>query len=464
MNTAYKLFLAGMALTVGVANATDFHVKSAADLDRANKAVKPGDSVYFDKDVTGGRINPASSGKDGKYISYYGNGYTITKPATRVCVKLANKSYIRVSGLNCDGGVSGPKSSVLNWIALDDAHYNVIERGTFQNAKGWYGVLVDGGSSYNRFQDLYMQGVGEYCDRSQTAHECMSGDLFVFKDAAHNLLQNSTLKAGGHNLFGVYGSYNILRGLTLSNAWPANKKQGYRTGEISMNTRKVADAKGHNVLEDSVIANGGEPPNQFGVMVVKSEGVGQLIRNVVFANNGSNVAISSNERPPIIPVSRDGRIYKITVVGQSDLWARLQKGIAGYTFYNVAGDARVNHSVTGANTLAASKFLANLKLDKEYCPQAGSPLIDAGTLPTRTRTAGQGTVVPVQDVSFFTDGEGIVEDYKIQVGKQVAEIQQVNYQNETIEVTTNLKWNAGEGVGQPYAGLAPDIGACEYRQ
>jgi hypothetical protein len=295
------------------------------------------------------------------------------------------------------------------------------------------------------------------------SEDCQVGDLFVFKDASHNVLQSSTLKAAGHNLFGVYGSFNILRDLVLSNNW--NDKRGYRAGELMLNTRKVKDAEGHNTLEDSYVINGGQPPaGPKGDTTVKNEGVGQIIRDVVLAKNASSAAISSAIRAPIVPVSKNGRVYNITVLGHEKMWDQRSKSISGYRFLNVAGDAKVGHKMTGDNTLAASKFLADLKLDKNYCPQARSVLIDAGTTPTRTRSSGQGTIIPVEDAGYFTDGEGIRENYQIQVGKQVAEIQRVNYKNNTIEVLTSLKWAKGDGVSQPYAGKAPDVGACEYRQ
>jgi hypothetical protein len=96
--------------------------------------------------------------------------------------------------------------------------------------------------------------------------------------------------------------------------------------------------------------------------------------------------------------------------------------------------------------------------------QADSPLIDAGTFLTTTTSSGSGMVMSVEDASYFMDGYGIVEGDLIQLEgqTQTARITSVDYDNNIITVDTPLTWSSEQGVGLPYAGNRPDIGAYEF--
>jgi hypothetical protein len=95
--------------------------------------------------------------------------------------------------------------------------------------------------------------------------------------------------------------------------------------------------------------------------------------------------------------------------------------------------------------------------------QAGSPAIDQGVFLTTTSSPGTGTVISVQDASYFIDGFGIVEGDPIQLQgqTQVVRIVSVDYAGNRITVDASLTWTSGLGVALPYAGTKPDIGAFE---
>ena len=95
--------------------------------------------------------------------------------------------------------------------------------------------------------------------------------------------------------------------------------------------------------------------------------------------------------------------------------------------------------------------------------QATSPAIDQGGFLTTTSAAGAGTVIPVQDASYFIDGFGVVEGDPIQLQgqTQVVRIVAVDYATNRITVNASLTWSNGLGVGLPYTGAKPDIGAFE---
>jgi len=100
---------------------------------------------------------------------------------------------------------------------------------------------------------------------------------------------------------------------------------------------------------------------------------------------------------------------------------------------------------------------------KDFHLQANSPCKDAGTFLTTTTNSGTGTIIQVDDASYFSDGYGMVDGDLVQIGSNSpVRITDVNYDTNTIIVDTSISWGAGDGVGYPYSGSAPDIGAFEY--
>jgi MYXO-CTERM domain-containing protein len=83
---------------------------------------------------------------------------------------------------------------------------------------------------------------------------------------------------------------------------------------------------------------------------------------------------------------------------------------------------------------------------------------------TTTNGAGQGTEIPVADASYFSDGFGVVDGDRIQLEGETARLQivSIDYGQNLLTVDTDATWSDGQGVGLPYQGPAPDIGAFEY--
>jgi hypothetical protein len=111
--------------------------------------------------------------------------------------------------------------------------------------------------------------------------------------------------------------------------------------------------------------------------------------------------------------------------------------------------------------------------DDDLNLQPGSPAIDKGcplTLVAATDT-GSGTEVAVDDARFFQDGWAGVSPDWIAVGSvgTVAEIDSIDYENNTIQLVTSITRNAADPVwlyknssgNTVLYGLKPDIGAFE---
>ena len=99
---------------------------------------------------------------------------------------------------------------------------------------------------------------------------------------------------------------------------------------------------------------------------------------------------------------------------------------------------------------------------KDYTLSSDSPAIDAGGPWTKTVGSGKGTKVKVVVASLFFDGFQLTGGDTIYVGKNApVTVKHVDYKNNILTVSKSISWNDGEGVGLPYTGSAPDVGAFE---
>lgn len=117
-----------------------------------------------------------------------------------------------------------------------------------------------------------------------------------------------------------------------------------------------------------------------------------------------------------------------------------QKGLATWPAYQTLSGQDV-HSLTD---------------DPMFADTAGGDFL------TTTLGSGRGTIVPVVDARYFSDGMGVIDGDQIQVGtNQIARVLNVNRQTNEITVDRSINWDAGEGVTYPHQGVAPDMGALE---
>ena len=71
--------------------------------------------------------------------------------------------------------------------------------------------------------------------------------------------------------------------------------------------------------------------------------------------------------------------------------------------------------------------------------------------------------ITVHDTHYFTDGYGLVEGDRIQVGTSPPVLVTDVIRNaNTIIIDRKISWQDGNKVSYPYCGAGPDIGAIEY--
>ena len=96
-----------------------------------------------------------------------------------------------------------------------------------------------------------------------------------------------------------------------------------------------------------------------------------------------------------------------------------------------------------------------------YKLTAGSGCIDKGIALTKAASSGQGTVIPVVDAIWFTDGHGLVDQDAIVINSERFTIVGVDYGANTVTVDRELAWEADDQVFFEFQGEAPDLGAFE---
>jgi len=103
------------------------------------------------------------------------------------------------------------------------------------------------------------------------------------------------------------------------------------------------------------------------------------------------------------------------------------------------------------------------QVNNDYHLTATSPCVDAGSYLSFTRSAGSGTQIPVQDVTYFCDGFGMMAGDLIQLEGETttARITKLNRENHILTVDIGLSWRSGQGIHLAYYGSGPDIGAFE---
>ena len=132
-------------------------------------------------------------------------------------------------------------------------------------------------------------------------------------------------------------------------------------------------------------------------------------------------------------------------------WKAARTTWSGY----LASSRQDGHSST-ANPQFAAAGSGDFRL------AAGSPAIDTGAFLARTTSAGEGRTVGVDDVRYFSDGFGIAPGDLVQVGANPAvRVVAVDRPNNMLTVEKDIRWQSGDGVSYPFAGLLPDIGAYE---
>ncbi|MCS6803840.1 MAG: right-handed parallel beta-helix repeat-containing protein [Blastocatellia bacterium] len=487
---------------------------------QANALVQPGDTVIIQAGVYREPIAPVVSGTAQARITYRAaQGQTVIIEGVELLLNLIQRSYITVQGITFQNPTGA-------WGEIQNGSYNEIIGNTFigNGYTPYYaGLYLYNGSVYNRLINNEFRNWG---DRYAPGDEQAWGDAVrLSRGADCTLIEGNRFINGGHALLGIDTSYNVIRNNYFENAWHKGIDMVWRVnppwarGEefiarrnlIEYNTfvrcRIGADgAKGgagvqigsaetifrRNVLVENermgVIINGwADAPNPYGNRVYHNTFVDNgtdesnpHASGVMITNWGqSQVNISDNVLKNNIICRTNAQKHQLFFY----IFPDRQFGESFYRSYMVAGNVvnqrplmnvvsldglqRIGHYQQRYSQFVRDNLEAEpLFVDKaagNYRLRDGSPGIDAAVPLTWTKTGGNGTVVSVEDASYFTNGFGLVAGDQVKIGSNPpVEVVDVNIERDTLTFARAIRWSQGDPVylGE-FHGRAPDIGAFE---
>ena len=465
-------------------------------------AAVAGTAVFIREGTYTSTLEVQHSGTESSWVTftaYEDELVTITGESLAPGIELSGREYVLLDGLTVD--------QVRRWMYALDAHHNIVRNNTFSRA------LDPGGSSKTGlfFQEAtFNRIVGNTIEDS-------TQDNLALHACDHNVIEGNTIRTAAHTLWAINcGNFNIIRGNTFEN-------EIQKIGEIydcegsgfDHEITSYDDSK-HNLVEhnDFLLAvkyystsggNGIQYAGQEGIIrhnlfVDTNAGLGlqrysdeanfnthnRAYNNVFYNNQCGGSGLGSQGGGEFADNLFKNNIYAANRGCEDEGWAQIiYRELAGFEFAGNAiygdapGGAVIQELFEDAGTLAdyeasyPALFHGNLDLDPlfgdagslDFVLQANSPMIDAGEYLTTTDGAGAGTIMQVADARYFFDGFGIQDEVgdRLQLAGQAttARILSIDYESHTLTLDSSLTWDDGVGVGLPYEGSGPDLGAFE---
>jgi PKD repeat protein len=477
-------------------------------INKANRYLSAGDSVYIKAGTYTNGIAPVRSGTESQRISFraYGSDIVTITGGAYTGVDLDGVSYITVQGINF--------YKLPHFLYIENnAHHNIVAYCNFDDDNGqvdWRGSTIYYSSKYNWVHHCRFSNVGRYTSLDDTGVILEIGNE---DQTSYNLVEDNVFYHGGHHCVGIGGNHNVFRNNYLHNeGWWTSAAEGGPWGNRVFFSVGFDSNTERNLIEGNRIAFGGETaePDQIGgaggtmasrrniirknvfdhtliyaLRMVTYAGQGTCTDNKIYNNSFWHCGYSttgplkrnywSDDYTHAILFVYDGGGVQNNVVKNNIFYDNKNVGNptrpviktgGGLPTMQVVQNNWLEQGDPKFTTIAGtpdpmSEFQFDLRL------QASSPCIDVGgALTTITSASGSGTVFSVADAGYFMDGWGIpgVVGDQIQIlgTSRKAQITNVNYDTNTITVDVALTWTQGQGIVLAYVGSSPDLGAFEY--
>ncbi len=488
-------------------------------LGKANAALVAGDTaILLDGVYSSTRVQPKYSGTAGSPITYRAANsrmaeFTNTDPR----VVVSNRSYITIDGIKAHNGRRSVVGSYASHITINDCDFSFFNTGAFETNRFYH----SGG--YITFTNSHIQDGADAVHIREGSHHYIAGNTFIRDDHTnlvimgvtnsvvennffkndvekcmevfslrgafppnevicdYNVIQNNHFQTTTREGLQYAGNHSIIRRnvfdkckngmlFTAYFAEPGADPEGWfcannrfynntvykcRRAVATFTTTDMLPPNGQGRFEDNIVKNNilhGAPTSQSPALPLVSGGTypSYMYLNIIrfgidsspdrvmfFNNNITQTEITpeiiwdgAEELDPPLP-------YELTV---DEMEAVVPEYFAGNTVY----PADMVDPENGDFTLSPIS----------KCRDAGAPL-------TQTTSSGSGTVVPVEDALYFTDGYGLIDGDLIRVGDQLAQVVSVDYSANELTIDRSLSWASGTPVYTDYKGSAPDLGAFE---
>lgn len=475
----------------------------------ANK-MRAGDTVYVKAGTYNERVTLSHSGNASQGYIVFQN-YENDKPildgnglGNGDMITGSQISYVKIKGFHITNHIGAGIVFRGGGSHLEISN-NEISNQTHQRANG-HGIWITGqmwpGPVNHTYSDLIVDG--------NHLHDLDTGVNSAYNEAltlsfgierfqiTNNIIDNTNHI--GIDLIGDkyhFPKYGIIAHNTVQNTGSQHSETGiYLDGakHVVIESNKVFNVVGHGIVvsteqtnftTENIIVRWNETWDSTrnispgGTSFGSSERV-RVVHNVLYVSGnrtrggipprnlglykGNNIIIKNN-----ISVNRVGSLHTEHYIGTEfspTLDANCYFPASAFfqykgRFYNNF-DAFQSQSGQGANSIAEDPLFVNAA-SRDFHLQSNSPVIDAGQFLTQTTQAGQGMLITVRDVDYFSDGHQVTGGDWVQVGSnEPVQVVAVDYNSHTLTVNKVIEWQANEGVSYPYVGAAPDMGVYEY--
>ena len=340
-------------------------------------------------------------------------------------------------GIQTNQDFSLPTKSITNrgHIIRGNIIYNNAENGI--DLKGAANILIEGNIIYGNYSD----NDGFLGDNEHQRHGSPGGIHKGTNSGSNDIIIRYNIiydNFSGTNLFDGWKIYNNTiiannRDYTGSNSnYSPNAKPSF-TG-----IKNFSGAANRASIKNNIIGN-----HRIGELGINMNSRVDIDYNLYF-NNSQNTQL--------INYLGKGNWQKLTL----SQWKQLLSNKI-----NVAGNDR-NSLIADPGFMNVPTFPAGNPQKFNFKLSTNSVAIDAGGPLTKTTKSGNGRFVQVADAGYFYDGYGKTEGDLIRIGNNPAvRIYSINYNNNTIEVSSAISWQRNASVNLDFSGSAPDIGASE---
>lgn len=481
-------------------------------LAKANAEVKPGDAVILMDGMYNIPIKPVSSGKKGAPIVYKAASGEKPLFTGGLSIDLYRKSFVTVEGITA--------KNIGRFLYAEQSSHITISGCHFENAKGWESCRLKNMGNFFRFTNNLVKKGSDLLTIQGGNHHLIEGNTFDtashtalvlmgvhYSVVRNNRITNPTQKIMEvfttrrreypdpqrktehvlieNNVFEISGKSGRYAGIQYAGNKTILRRNIFRkcgTGWYCMAYPSEGDGpeaqyNQSNRFYNNVIYDCGMPAKRGhagpGIFFILHKGgdFGDqvLVNNIIFWNRlipskGTFWTLPGAAQTTQIYFSdlagpQHVRMFNNNIIcekpGEVVIWSsKMKKGFtlkqlevkfSNYAWNNMENDPQFVDADKGDFRLKQS-----------------SPCIDAGGPLSRTKAAGKGKMIEVEDALFFSDGFGIVEPDVIRVGNEKVKIVSVDYELNEITIDKDISWNKGASVTLDYNGEGPDIGAFEY--
>lgn len=484
--------LAAAEFYVDGTNGNDANSGAAASpwktIAKANQTLSPGDTVQIKAGTYNQAIAPVRSGTSTARITFRNFGQDgVTISDTTRGINLIGRSYITVEGIHF--------YNLDTFLWIENSSRNQIGYCSFdkmRNSGQWSGSRIWINSQYNRVYNCVFSKFGYFTSSDDIGAILDIGNENVGNDLSHyNVIENSTMFHAGHHVLGINSMRNVIRNNYFHNE---NWSGGFGDRVLYLNGEPVSS--GGNLIEGNRIAFAGNPPDQPVANGIQLSTRSNIVRlNAFYGSTAAGIGMSVTAAYSVSP--EYNRIYNNTfytngwhpangrenscglgLANYGGTFTLVGNAIKNNVFYQnptSIGTYRVNLAeqiIAGNWEQTGDPRFVNPTIPADYSNaslpdlklKSDSPCIDRGVfLATVSSASGSGRTFRVDDVTYFSDGWGIVEGDVIQLQNSSVRPRIVGIDNgaKTLTVDRDINWTQGQGVALQFEGSAPDIGAYE---